>query len=227
MQRVDQFVFKRRSSMGIFTALQVCGRASRRVDFTRGRDRSRLGAVAARLLTAPDIDPSELAQVEVLRGPQGTLYGASSIGGLLKYVTVDPSTDALSGRIQAGTSSVRNGAELGYSFRGSVNIPLSDTLALRASGFTRRDPGYIDDPMLNAEGVNKVTTQGGRLSALWRPSHEFSWKASALYQDSKASGSPYVDVQPGLGNLQQSDVRGTGDVDFIRRIAGLSLEKTF
>jgi iron complex outermembrane recepter protein len=163
--------------------------------------------------TAPDIDPSELAQVEVLRGPQGTLYGASSIGGLLKYVTVDPSTDAVSGRIQASTSSVRNGAELGYGFRGAINVPISDTFAIRASAFTRRDPGYIDDPSLSAEGVNEVTTQGGRLSALWRPSQEFSWKVSALYQDSRANGSPYVDVQPGLGDLQQSDVRGTGAFD--------------
>jgi iron complex outermembrane receptor protein len=53
---------------------------------------------------APDIDPGDLARVEVLRGPQGTLYGASSLGGLVKFVTVDPSPDALSGRVQADTN---------------------------------------------------------------------------------------------------------------------------
>jgi outer membrane receptor protein involved in Fe transport len=62
---------------------------------------------------APDIDPSDLARIEVLRGPQGTLYGASSIGGLLKFVTVDPSTERLSGRVQADTSRVYNGAAAG------------------------------------------------------------------------------------------------------------------
>ena len=48
----------------------------------------------------PDIDPGDLARIEVLRGPQGTLYGASSMGGLVRYVTVDPSTDAVSGRVR-------------------------------------------------------------------------------------------------------------------------------
>ena len=102
----------------------------------------------------PDLDPSDLARVEVLRGPQGTLYGASSIGGLLKYVTVDPSTSALTGSVQASGSSIRNGSGLGYGVRGSVNIPLTDTLAMRVSAFTRKDPGYIDDPVLHLDGVD-------------------------------------------------------------------------
>src|SRR6185436_19493394 len=70
--------------------------------------------------TAPDIDPSELSRIEELRGPQGTLYGASSLGGLLKYVTVDPSTDGVSARAQVGVSNVHNGDETGYSVRGAV-----------------------------------------------------------------------------------------------------------
>jgi outer membrane receptor protein involved in Fe transport len=89
---------------------------------------------------APDFDPSELARVEVLRGPQGTFYGATSIGGLLKYVTVDPSTDAFSGRVQIGTHSIYNGDGLGYSARGSVNVPLNDTFAVRASALRDRIP---------------------------------------------------------------------------------------
>src|ERR1700730_15197926 len=91
----------------------------------------------------PDIDPGDLNHIEVLRGPQGTLYGADSMGGLIKYVTVDPSTDGVSGRIEAGTSDVYNGAKPGFNMRGSVNLPLSDTLAARASVFNRQDPGYI------------------------------------------------------------------------------------
>ncbi len=51
---------------------------------------------------APDLDPGDLARVEVLRGPQGTLYGASSLGGLIKYVTIDPSTDSLGGPCAGG-----------------------------------------------------------------------------------------------------------------------------
>ena len=165
----------------------------------------------------PDLDPADLARVEVLRGPQGTLYGASTLGGLVKYVTVDPSLDRLSGRVEAGTSGTYDGADLGYSFRGSVNVPLSDTWAIRASGFTRRDPGYIDNPILHLDGLNENQSSGGRLAALWRPSDTFSLKLSALYEDSSSEGSNDVNVPTagypttaGLGDLQQNYIRGVG-----------------
>jgi iron complex outermembrane receptor protein len=158
----------------------------------------------------PDIDPSDLARVEVLRGPQGTLYGASSLGGLLKFVTADPSTNGFTGRVQGDVNQIHNGDGAGYGIRGAVNIPLSDTWALRVSGFARRDPGYIDDPVHHLTGVNWGDAQGGRLSALWRPSTEFSLKLSALIQDSTTHGSPFANVAPGLGDLQQNNVPGTG-----------------
>jgi iron complex outermembrane receptor protein len=158
----------------------------------------------------PEVDPSDLARVEVLRGPQGTLYGASSLGGLLKFVTVDPSTEEVSGRVQATTNSVHNGAELGYGFRGSINAPLSDTLAVLASGFTRRDPGYVDNIQTGQRGVNEADTDGGRLSALWRSSQDLSIKLSALLQSTTGRGVPNTFVGPDIGDLQQSYLRGTG-----------------
>jgi iron complex outermembrane recepter protein len=156
----------------------------------------------------PDLDPDDLARIEVLRGPQGTLYGASSMGGLIKFVTLDPSTSDFSGRAQAGLDGVHNGAEAGYNFRASVNVPLSDTLAIRASAFTRKDPGYIDNPVLHTDGVNDQQVSGGRLAGLWRPSEALSLKVSALYQSFSADG--VNDVTPGLGDLQQNYIRGVG-----------------
>lgn len=158
----------------------------------------------------PDIDPSDLARVEVLRGPQGTLYGVSSIGGLLKYVTIDPSTEGLSGFVQAGTSDVSHGTQPGYSLRGAVNVPLSDTFAVRASVFTRLDPGYVDNVQTGQNGVNWGTTDGAHLSALWRPWQDFSIKLSALLQENNLHGSPLVDTSLGSGAFQQSFLRGTG-----------------
>jgi outer membrane receptor protein involved in Fe transport len=158
----------------------------------------------------PDIDPSDLSRVEVLRGPQGTLYGASSIGGLLKFVTVDPSTDAVSGRVQGSGSAVHNGEGAGYSVRGSVNLPLGDDLAARASAFTRRDPGYVDNIQSGQDGVNRVNAYGGRLSGLWRPTQDLSLKLGAYLQDSQAHGSPDIDPRAGLGDLQQRRLRDTG-----------------
>jgi iron complex outermembrane recepter protein len=168
----------------------------------------------------PDIDPGDLARVEVLRGPQGTLYGASSMGGLIKFVTVDPSATSLSGRVQAGLTGIHNGDGLGYNVRGSGNIPISDTLALRLSGFVREDPGYINDPILRLDGVNKDSVYGGHLAALWKPSQNFSLKLSALYQDSRGDGSSDIDVLPALYGLQQSYIRNAGGYD--RRIQAYS-----
>ena len=164
----------------------------------------------------PDFDPGDLARIEVLRGPQGTLYGASSLGGLIKFVTVDPSTDAVSGRLEAGTNGVHNGAEPGYTFRGSVNIPLSSDLAIRASAFTRQDPGYINDPVLGIKGINEDHTSGGHFVALWRPSDALSLKINALYQKVTSNGTndvtpnpPAIFGVPALGDLQQYYPRGT------------------
>jgi outer membrane receptor protein involved in Fe transport len=168
----------------------------------------------------PDIDPGDLARVEVLRGPQGSLYGADSMGGLVKFVTRDPAVDAVSGRIEVGASGVSNGSDPGYNLRGSVNMPIRRVLALRASGFTRQDPGYIDNPVLHIGGINESENYGGRISGLWSPSSSFSIKLSGLYQDSKQNGLSEVDIPTagysqtyGLGPLQQNYLVGTGQDD--------------
>lgn len=160
--------------------------------------------------TVPDFDPGDLAQIEVLRGPQGTLYGASSIGGLLKFVTVDPSTQMLSGRIQGDVMGVHNGDGASYGVRGSVNVPLGENFAIRASAFGRRDAGYIDNSTLGLDGLNQSSASGGRLSAKWTLSDTLSLKLSALLQDTKTEGSALIFREPGLGDLEQRQVLGTG-----------------
>jgi len=132
------------------------------------------------------------------------------MGGLLKFVTVDPSTAGFSGRMQAGMVGVFNGNGLGYNVRGSANAPITDTLAIRASAFTRVDPGYIDNPILNVDGVNQARTSGGRLAALWKPVEDFSLKLAALYQTTRGNGSSDVDKLPGLGDLQQGYIPNVG-----------------
>lgn len=171
---------------------------------------STYGAGGAGGIPAPDIDPTDLARVEVLRGPQGTLYGSSSIGGLVKFVTVDPSVSALTGEVAAGLSDVQNGPHLGYNVRGSINAPLGDSVAFRLSGFTREDPGYVDNVQTGQRGVNKVDVEGGHFSLLWRISPDMSLKFGALLQETKGYGSPEIDLGAGLGDLQQSNLINTG-----------------
>jgi iron complex outermembrane recepter protein len=156
----------------------------------------------------PNFDPSDLARIEVLRGPQGTLYGASSMGGLVKYVTVDPSTAGFSGQLQAGTLGIQNAGNLGYNVMGAANIPMSDTLAVRVSAFARKDPGYIDDPTLGITGINWSEIDGGRLSALWRPADNISLKVSSLIQ--RYIGGGTNDSDPALGGLRQFFAAGVG-----------------
>jgi iron complex outermembrane recepter protein len=158
----------------------------------------------------PDLDPGDLARIEVLRGPQGTLYGISSMGGLVKFVTKDPPSDHVEGRLEAGTESVDNGSDLGYTLRGSVGGPLAGNWSGRASAFVRRDAGYIDNPLLGIEGINQAYAEGGRLAALWRPDDNFSLRLSALYEDIRSDSPSYVLVGHGLGDLQQNYGRGVG-----------------
>jgi outer membrane receptor protein involved in Fe transport len=161
----------------------------------------------------PDIDPSDLARIEVLRGPQGALFGANSMGGLLKFVTKDPSTAGYSGRIETGLTSVKNGDGPGYNFRAAANVPLNDALAVRVSGYLRHDTGYIDNPLTGQDGVNDAEARGGQLTALWRLSDAVSLRLGAIYQHIEADGVSEVEVQPGQGDLQQSYLPGTGIID--------------
>jgi len=182
----------------------------------------------------PDIDPSDLAHIEVLRGPQGTLYGASSLGGLIKFETKDPSTDGFSGRVQVQGDHVEGG-ELGYGVRGMVNVPLSDTMAIRASGFSRRDPGYIDNVLSGKSDANRANVYGGRLAALWRPMDNLSVKLSALLQNTRGDGSTSVDANvdangfwhPVYGDLRQARMPNTNGFNVDVRLFSATVTAKF
>ena len=159
----------------------------------------------------PDLDPGDIARIEVLRGPQGALYGENSLGGLIDYITVDPSTTTFSGRAEAGTDSVYNGNRLGYSARATVNVPVSDRFALRASAFDRLEPGWIDNPLRGIDGINEERAYGGRLAGLWRISGALSLRVSGIYQKTEDGSVPTVDVLPGLRPLDQNYVMNTAN----------------
>jgi iron complex outermembrane recepter protein len=146
----------------------------------------------------PDFDPSMLDHIEVLRGPQGTLYGAASLGGLIKFVTRQPDTQNFSGRVEAGFESTQGGT-VGWTTRGSVNIPLMrDVVALQVSAFKREDPAWLDNfdqttNTLAAKNVNTADTYGGRGALLIKPTDNLSITLSALEQ--KRSARFYSGIQ--------------------------------
>ncbi|MBB4857948.1 outer membrane receptor protein involved in Fe transport [Novosphingobium chloroacetimidivorans] len=139
----------------------------------------------------PDFDGSTLQRIEVLRGPQGTLYGASSLGGLIKYVLKEPSLDKLSGRVEVGGTHISHGNE-GWVARGSVNAPLTDWLAVTASGFYRDDAAWLDNVNARARDARDTNTRkvwGGRAAALIQPAPNLKFVLSGLYQKQKAINS--------------------------------------
>jgi iron complex outermembrane recepter protein len=161
----------------------------------------------------PDLDPSDLERVEVLKGPQGTLYGASNMGGLLKYVTVAPDTRQFSGRAEVDGSSADHGG-LGYGVRGNVNLPLlTDVLGLRISASNRQDPGYIDD-VRGSDNINTTMVTNTHTALLWQASDALSVKFSVLTQDRNGHGTGREDynfatLSPIYGDLTVSRVPGT------------------
>ena len=160
-----------------------------------------------------DFDTFDMARIEVLRGPQGTLYGASALGGVIKYVANAPSTEAFETRFRGSMEDVE-GAGMGYALTGVVNVPLSDTFALRASGFFRSDGGYTDsignnpipalqDPSVNIvdgtlveDELNESDVTGGRVSALFQPSDKFSLDLTVHYQDIANDNASVFEVDP-------------------------------
>lgn len=165
----------------------------------------------------PDLDPGDLARIEVLKGPQGTLYGATSLGGLVKYITRAPDYDEYSARVEASATSVKDG-EWGYALRGRINAPLADNAAITASGFRRWDAGYIDDPSRSRSNINGGDQYGGRLALGMAPAEDIQVTVAAIHQRQKTDGSGtiYLNLATGLpigGDLEQNIIPGAGGSD--------------
>jgi iron complex outermembrane receptor protein len=148
---------------------------------------------------AGDFDTFDVARIEVLRGPQGTLYGANALGGVLKFVTNAPETDRFIARARGGIETVEGG-DLSYFGNAVVNVPLGDTLAFRASGTYRNTGGFIDS--IGTAGsrvrnnINGSRVYGGRASLLFKPSADFSLRLSALVQNIDTDAPTVVESDP-------------------------------
>ncbi|MGH6909930.1 MAG: TonB-dependent receptor [Phenylobacterium sp.] len=124
----------------------------------------------------------DVARVEVLRGPQGTLYGASGMSGLISYVYNQPDLGKYGGAVEVEAAATQRG-EASYVVRGTVNVPIvADQLALRVSAFGDRAGGYLDDPTRNQKDINRRTTEGLRANLLWEPNDRFKANLEGIYQ---------------------------------------------
>lgn len=152
-------------------------------------------------IVIPDIDAFDVDRVEVLRGPQGSLFGSSSMGGAVNYVANKADASAYDAAVEGTVSQTRN-ADPSYAIKGMVNIPLSDQLAVRGVYNYRLDQGYLDNVGIGQDGSSDISVQGGRLSVVWTPSDATTVSWLSLYQQTKADDAPYRN--PSVGGLSRS-----------------------
>ncbi len=158
----------------------------------------------------------DLDHVEILRGPQGTLYGSGSLGGTIRFVQKAPDPSGFDSKVEVGASKTAHTHAVNDDFSGMLNLPLSDTFAVRFNGSFSNDAGFINQPNLYrldssgvplpaqpgnlfsppivyaANGTNAYQYRTARVAALWKPSDEFKAQLSYYYQVADAGGFPYV-----------------------------------
>lgn len=122
-----------------------------------------------------------IERVEIIKGPQGTLFGASSMGGALRYITKDPSTTEVEGSFTVDISDTTEG-EASQLYRGRLSVPLvEDRLAASVSGFWQDAGGFIDEATRSLEDVNGAELSGGTLSLLFQATDDL--KLEVAYTD--------------------------------------------
>lgn len=162
----------------------------------------------------------DIKQVEVLRGPQGTLYGAGALGGAIRIIPNAPELNVFHGSVEASGGKVYNASDPSYAASGMINIPIGETLAFRASGKYAYDPGFVDvygllkrtngglsgvpelanpndpvtsSPIYSSESDwNWQRTMTVRGSVLWKPVTTFSAEVDDLYSNVWGDGGPTV-----------------------------------
>jgi len=155
-------------------------------------------SISARYGGATQPIPFDLDRLEVLRGPQGTLYGASSLGGTIRYIQTKPNLETFGGFVGSDLSGTVHGG-INYETSALVNIPIvDDVFAIRLGGLDGGDSGWIDNYNGNGDiahsGVNSDQRKLFRFSALYQPTDDVSVQANTTYQrfDTKDSSSFYT-----------------------------------
>jgi outer membrane receptor protein involved in Fe transport len=159
-----------------------------------------------------DVHIYDIARIESLAGPQGTLYGASSQAGTIRIITNKPEIGVTSGRVDGEINSVAHGG-IGGKFDGMINLPISNNMAFRAVAFYERDSGYIDnvfgertylapDPADDVHvdnsccienDFNDLDTYGGRAALKIDLNEDWTILPTFLYQKSVADGVFFMD----------------------------------
>jgi iron complex outermembrane recepter protein len=150
----------------------------------------------------PDLRLYDVERIEVLRGPQGTLYGAGSMGGTIKVITRKPELNILEGSVNTVLSRTRFGTD-NWRVNAMLNVPVvTDKIALRAVLYKRDEGGFIDNAALGSDNVNRDRTEGLRVGARWVLSPDLEVLGTVFSQRTKLGGTQETDTA--LGPLRQA-----------------------
>ncbi len=141
-------------------------------------------------LFTPDLDFYDTNRVEVLRGPQGTLFGSGSLAGTIRYISNEPDLAENSGSISSTVEHVKDG-EVGGSLKGHTNVVLGERSAMRAVAYTQQFAGYIDALQPNGkrkDDVNSGEKHGARLAFKFEPNDRVSLTPRVVWQDIDMDG---------------------------------------
>src|SRR6202451_1803452 len=167
----------------------------------------------------------DLDRVEVLRGPQGTLYGSGSLGGTIRYVQNAPDPSGFDAKAGVGGGATQHTHAPNAAVNRMLNLPVPSTLAVRMNAGWSYDAGFVNEPnlyVLNGagepvsaqpgnvfsppekyaeDGVNSYVYKYARISALWKPNEEFHAQLSYFYQLATANGFPQVATSSAAYNM--------------------------
>jgi iron complex outermembrane recepter protein len=219
-------------------AIQIRGISAQIGDATVGFYLYDMPVTLVAQVASPDARSFDLERVEVLRGPQGTLYGASSQGGTVRILTQAPNLSEVEAKGDFSASSTEDGSE-NYSINGALNMPLvEDRLAVRVAGTYSEIGGWIDDPVTAATDINDSEIATYRARALFTPTNNLSLTASAWISrvDNGSPNQSTADgLRPGAGTGESTEFGydlysfvaeyDAGDISFFNALSSMRYEQ--
>jgi outer membrane receptor protein involved in Fe transport len=168
----------------------------------------------------PDLRLVDVDRVEVLRGPQGTLYGSGSMGGIVHIVTTKPDLAGFAGEVSLEGSLTQHG-QPSDAIEGMVNAPIAGGhAAIRLVGYSEEAGGYIDNPVLDLEDVNYSRRYGGRIAALGELPGDWTLSGGYAHQSISNHDSQYTQGGGGGSLEREASVREPHHNDFSEFSAG-------
>jgi len=148
----------------------------------------------------PEIRLVDMQRVEVLKGPQGTLFGRSAMGGIVRFISNKPDAAELKGGVNTYVSQTTDGGT-NVGGHGYLNLPLGENLAARFVAYRYQDDGFIDNVELGIRNYNEESTVGGRAAVRWQPTDTLTLDLTYLYQHTDAAPNWVSDIHTPTGDI--------------------------